>query len=200
MTPAELPRGWGNPSLKAGNTTTYSADSASFNSVITSNGFGAVAPIVAADTYVTVCDVVGAGLLYYAISPGYSSAVIGNGATLRITIDGTVYTIKHTTTTAPTTADRLVLGPLSITNNIGSGPDSPMQPNIAADYGFHTNHRVNGGLCRIPAGAALIAPIWIDSLNLPRSPFEKALKVEAKADVLGAGEYLKAMAIYALRA
>lgn len=196
VNPDELPRSYLNPELKTATGTVATSGSAGFFSAITSNNHGAVASITAADTYVTVCDVTGAGILYNVISPGYGDATIGNGATLRITIDGDVYEITHVTTSTPSISYRMVLGPLTM--RIGSTDttnDTTINPNSIADPGFANSTKRNGGIPE-GAGQGIMHPRYIDSLNLPCCRFKASLKVEAKSQVLGAGEMVKAAAIY----
>ena len=68
-----------------------------------------------ADTYKTIANISGAGLLYDAIGP---AGLAGTPTTtMRITVDGVAYTIAETATT---TAHRLILGACFISDSTGA--------------------------------------------------------------------------------
>lgn len=197
VTPNDMPRHISDPYIKTDIGTSVPA-STGLGSAISTHGFGATASIVAPDTYVTVCDITGEGTLYYVVSTAYASATIGTSVSLRITVDGKVYEINHVTTIAPTSVQRMVLGPMTQSHFTTTG-GGLLDPNNDLDYGYSTNNKVNGGVQNVRSLAALIVPSMIDTLNLPRCKFETSLKVEAKGSVLGVGEQVKAHAIYLLR-
>lgn len=197
VTPKDMPRYISDPYIKTDLGTGVAA-STGLGSAISTHGFGATASIVAPDTYVTVCDITGEGTLYYVVSTAYASTTIGTSVSLRVTVDGKVFEINHVTTIAPTAIQRIVLGPMTHAHFTASG-EGFLDPNNNLDYGYNTNNKVNGGVQNVRNLAALIVPSMIDTLNLPRCKFETSLKVEAKGSVLGAGEQVKAHAIYLLR-
>lgn len=147
---------------------------------------GASAAITVADTYVTVCNLTGAGFLFNCVSPTHSA---GFRPTIRITVDGTVYTI--TPSADQTAAWRLVLGPttsgISITGvSAASVAGDIIAPNNSWDSGF-TNARI-GGVVQHGGSAAdflgIPTPAAIMRHGLPMLRFESSLLVEMKCNLL----------------
>ena len=156
---------------------------------------GATASITVNDTFVTVCDVSGSGFLFHVLSAGSNGTDL---RTLRITIDGAVYTIITPDTLAQN--NRLVLGPVFAAGAIA-----------VTDTGLLTSHSgLIGGYnsdfvgARDGGGVALTADILIPteneilSFNLPAIRFSSSLKVEAKSQTISltADPYNAAIALY----
>lgn len=159
----------------------YTSTSANF--FTTGAIYGATADVAAADTYVTVCDIAGAGTMYNVVGPQLSNTAAGTSCTVRITKDGTPTTIVWAADTTVAATDRLVIGGLGVSGQaITDTNPSALSPGSYLDSGFV---QLEGGL-PYPASASLIAPYWFELLNLNSLRFSTSLKVEVKGSHLGA--------------
>lgn len=180
--PKHLPLMWGNATnaihLKTAVGTTSARSTTGF---ITNGSYrGASAAITVADTYVTLCDISGAGFMGSVVTP-YSSASAAVQS-MRITVDGTAYEI---TETAPLADYCLVLG-----GSVGQSETATTygglvsSPNAYFDSGFNVD-RSNG----VPLYAqylAVFTPEQKIAFGLPVLRFDSSLKVEVKCSVLSA--------------
>lgn len=142
---------------------------------------GAQTSVAVADTYVTLANLTGAGFLFNVICATNTGAVYT--PTIRITVDGVVYTISPSSTVNATF--RMVLGVLiaaapSVSAIAAVGSDI-ISPNAGPDNGF-SNANV-GGLYN-PAVAAITTPEMILAYGLPCLRFESSLLVEMKTSLL----------------
>lgn len=143
--------------------------------------YGAHAPIVAADTWVTVCDVTGSGYLYNAISPAFPDTTANQTLDLELTVDGDITTFSVTVTSAPNpvSGDRLALGLFGHGLDISASISAvSLMPNTVNDPGFSSPI---GGLYKLTNSPSLIHPRWYGILGLPRLPFSTDLKIRARA-------------------
>lgn len=147
---------------------------------------GAESAITVADTYVTVASLTGAGFLFNAVLPTHSA---GYRPTVRITVDGTVYTISPSAD--QTALWRMVLGPLTIGTSIAGVAAAAIAGDVlpangAWDSGF-TNAKI-GGLRQYGASSADFLGIPTESAiqtnNWPALRFESSLVVEMKCNLL----------------
>ncbi len=142
---------------------------------------GAQASITVADTYVTVASLSGAGFLFNCVSPTHSAAF---RPTIRLTIDGTVYTISPSAD--QTALYRLVLG--SLTSNpavstAGAIGTDILGPNTAPDVGYQ-NALVGGVPVNATGNVAVVGPESVLSYGLPVLRFETSCVIEMKASLL----------------
>lgn len=151
-----------------------------FNSIALS---GAQASVATADTYVTLATLSGRGRLYNVIPPTNTGAVYT--PTVRLTIDGTVYTIAPSTTLAAT--NRMVLGALTGLPSLNAaatiGTDI-FGPNAYTDQGF-ASADVGGFFTPGPAG--VVTPRMLESYGMPFLQFESSCVIEFKTSLLASG-------------
>lgn len=149
---------------------------------------GAAASIATANTYVTVVNASGGGgFLFHCVSPTHSAPFTPS---IRITLDGTVYTLAPTAAFAA--QKRLVIGagtPWGPTTTIaGTYSEAQVQlPNSYGDTGFQT--RVGGINSRVSAagnGIGLPEESILMSYGMPFLRFETSLLIEMKCDLLSA--------------
>ena len=115
-----------------------------------------------------------------AVSPTHTTAFT---PTMRITVDGTVYTIAPTA--AQTLAFRMLLGP--VTPGFLTSAGGAVIPNAEQDNGF-ANAAI-GGLNQVVAATstvALVTPEMALSMGSGVLRFETSLLVEMKCDLLSA--------------
>lgn len=142
---------------------------------------GAQSAITVADTYVTVADLTGSGILTNCVSPTHTAAFT---PTIRITVDGVVYVI--TTTGDITLAYRLVTG--SHTNSASIVPITTAS--VAGDIVGVGSPRDPGWPSALTGGRPVTTacylhpPTTLQSYNMPVLRFNKSLKVEMKASLL----------------
>lgn len=149
---------------------------------------GASSAITVADTYVTVASLTGSGFMFNCISPTHSGSFT---PTIRITVDGVVYTIAPTATFAA--QKRLVIGPVTpgqpTTGNAGTYSQSEViLVSSYMDAGFQAR---TGGIDSRPtiqAGMGITIPdeLYIMSYNMSALRFETSLLIEMKASLLSA--------------
>ena len=144
---------------------------------------GASSAITVADTYVTLVDATGSGFLFWCVSPTHSADFT---PTIRITLDGTVYTIAPTAVFAA--QKRLVVGAATpgapvITTGGTYNEAHILLPNEASDPGYGT--RV-GGVNSRSTPMALPSELSILTYGFPCVRFETGMKVEMKASLLSA--------------
>lgn len=170
-----------NISLKAAPTTIHASSAAAF---FTSAAVrGAQASITVANTYVTVANLTGSGFAFNFISPTHDGTFI---PIIRITVDGTVYTIAPSAVAAA--GNRLVIGPttsgfISASTVATLGPDIS-GVNSAQDHGF-TGSMV-GGVQTVSGTVGIPSPEFALSLGMQALRFESSLLVEMKASGLSA--------------
>ena len=170
-----------NISLKAAPTTIHASSAAAF---FTSAAVrGAQASITVADTYVTVANLTGSGFAFNFISPTHDGTFT---PTIRITVDGTVYTIAPSAVAAA--GNRLVIGPttsgfISASTVATLGPDIS-GVNSAQDHGF-TGSMV-GGVQTVSGTVGIPSPEFALSLGMQAPRLEASLLVEMKASGLSA--------------
>ena len=170
-----------NISLKAASTTIHASSAAAF---FTSAAVrGAQASITVANTYVTVANLTGSGFAFNFISPTHDGTFT---PTIRITVDGTVYTIAPSAVAAA--GNRLVIGPttsgyISASTVATLGPDIS-GVNSAQDHGF-TGSMV-GGVQTVSGTVGIPSPEFALSLGMQALRFESSLLVEMKASGLSA--------------
>jgi hypothetical protein len=139
---------------------------------------GASGSVAVADTYLTLCDITGSGVLINVLGPTHSVVFTGS---VRITYDGIVKTISIASIPA---GRRLLVGPYTNGMSQASPPESVVTgPNQFLDYGFDAA-LVNG----VPraASAGIPTPEQAIMYGMPRLRFANALKVEVKASLLSA--------------
>lgn len=179
-----------NISLKAASTTIHASSAAAF---FTSAAVrGAQASITVADTYVTVANLTGSGFAFNFISPTHDGTFT---PTIRITVDGTVYTIAPSAVAAA--GNRLVIGPttsgyISASTVATLGPDIS-GVNSAQDHGF-TGSMV-GGVQTVSGTVGIPSPEFALSLGMQALRFESSLLVEMKASGLSASSIDKQCAV-----
>ena len=158
---------------------------------------GAQTSITVADTYATVVDINGAGFLVNVVAPTHSASFT---PTIRLTIDGTVYTIAPSAAFG-TAALRMILGAYTTGFNAIAGAFNPtnndmVHPNSTNDGGFEL--AATGGVPIVNSGLiALVTPEAALASGMPVLRFESALKVEVKCSSLSAtAVHKQAAAIY----
>ena len=170
--------------VKSAANTVSVANSAGFHTAMASQG--ASASISVANTYVTLVNASGGGgFLFHCVSPTHSASAT---PTIRITVDGTVYTFAPSAAFAA--QKRLVIGagtPWGPTTTIaGTYSEAQVQlPNSYGDTGFQT--RVGGVNSRVSAagnGIGLPEESILMSFNMPLLRFESSLLIEMKCDLL----------------
>lgn len=170
-------------SLKSAPGTLVDSSSASFFTALALRG--AQTSITVADTYVTVANLSGSGFLFNCVSPQHSSTAT---PTIRITVDGTVYTITPSAAIGATT--RLVLGPVVPTPSVaaaatGATAGDIIVPNAANDNGF-VNALV-GGVPTILSGGVVVGiptPEAALSFGMQCLRFESSCLIEMKCSLL----------------
>ena len=149
---------------------------------------GAQTSIAVADTYVTLLDITsGSGFAFNFVSPTHTAAFV---PTIRITVDGVVYTIAPSASIALN--NRLVLGPVingvSVSTIGGAAISGDIPgPSSAGDVGFRD--AAVGGVAVVDGSASdMSIPLPGDVLTygLQSLRFETSLKVEMKASLLSA--------------
>ena len=179
-----------NISLKAAPAAIHASSAAAF---FTSAAVrGAQASITVADTYVTVANLTGSGFAFNFISPTHDGTFT---PTIRITVDGTVYTIAPSAVAAA--GNRLVIGPttsgyISASTVATLGPDIS-GVNSAQDHGF-TGSMV-GGVQTVSGTVGIPSPEFALSLGMQALRFESSLLVEMKASGLSASSIDKQCAV-----
>lgn len=143
---------------------------------------GAQAPVAVADTFVTLANLTGSGFLFNVICATNTGAVYT--PTIRITVDGVVYTITTSGTIAATY--RVVVGPLlpnlpTLSSIAAIGTDI-ISPNSGSDGGF-VGVSV-GGLMTFLGNCGIVTPENIMAHNMPMLRFESSLLVEMKTSLL----------------
>ena len=170
--------------LKTGTITSTDSTVAGFYTALAYEG--AASAITVADTYVTVCDLTGGGFMFNAVGPSHTAAF---RPTIRITVDGTVYTITPSADQA--LSRRLVLGPLihsisTATPSAATIVSDTSLPNSGWDSGFFAAKV--GGVRQYGDSASAFVSIPTESalmtFNMPVLRFESSLKVEMKASLL----------------
>lgn len=144
---------------------------------------GASSAITVADTYVTLVDATGGGFLFWCVAPTHSANFT---PTIRITLDGTVYTIAPTAVFAG--QKRLVVGAATpgapVITTAGTYNEAHIiLPNEAPDPGYVA--RV-GGVNSRNLPMALPSEMSILTYGFPCVRFETGMKVEMKASLLSA--------------
>lgn len=170
---------------KTSATTSQASSAAGFFTAIALRG--AQTSIASANTFVTVANLKGAGFAFNFISPTHDGGTFT--PTIRITVDGVVYTV--TPSAAFAIGARLVLGPttngsISLSTAAAVGPDIP-GVNSPADCGFQGS--MVGGVPTMGGAGNNIGiptPDWIQSLGMQALRFEQSLKVEMACDNLSA--------------
>ena len=161
--------------LKSSNSALVNSSTAGFFTALALRG--AQTSIATANTYVTVASITGSGFLVNCISPTHTAAFT---PTIRITVDGTVYTLAPSA--AQPIAHRLVLGPIL---SVASTTVESITLNGASDNGFWL--AAVGGLNQITAGqveTSIPTPEAALSNGLPVLRFESSLLIEMKCDLL----------------
>ena len=180
-----------NISLKAASTTIHASSAAAF---FTSAAVrGAQASITVADTYVTVANLTGSGFAFNFISPTHDGTFT---PTIRITVDGTVYTIAPSAVAAA--GNRLVIGPttsgfISVSTAAAAIASDISGVNSAQDHGF-TGSMV-GGVQTVSGTVGIPSPEFALSLGMQALRFESSLLVEMKASGLSASSIDKQCAV-----
>ena len=141
----------------------------------------AYADVAASDTYVTVADITGAGILTGLI--GSEHADSGASQTFRVTLDGAVYTIVTNTATLANT--RPVMGAILNVSSSAIGVDSCFDLGSSADLGWAgfnntSNYPFNPMLT---GGCLLPAPTQAWSRGMPCVFFEISMKIEMKISI-----------------
>lgn len=167
--------------VKTATTSIAAADNPNFYNGIANRG--AQASITVADTYVTVASLTGAGFLFNCISPTHTAS---HTPTIRITVDGTAYTIAPTSSIA--TGYRVCIGPVVPSLPSIAGPSTASVagdipgPSAPTDGGFYVGS--TGGIPLISGNATLISPEQIWSMGWPALRFESSLLIEMKCSLL----------------
>lgn len=144
---------------------------------------GAQAAITVADTFVTCANLVGRGRLYSVIAPSYDAGL--HKPTIRLTVDGVVYTISPSVTLAA--ARRLCLGAFTPSSPTVSGTGTYLQsdfqlPNSYADAGFCV--AMNGGAYDTNGNMTVVVPEWVETFGMPFLQFESSCLIEFKNSLL----------------
>lgn len=181
--------------IKGGTVVKTLASAAGFHTTMARDG--ATAAITVADTYVTVCNLTGAGFLFNAVSPTHTA---GFTPTMRITVDGTQYVIAPSAN--QTLNWRMVLGPTIPGVSIAAPTTASVVSDIPLtnggwDSGF-TNAKIGGihqygdsasAFISIPSQPAILA------LGMAALRFETSLLVEMKASLLSANAVDKSCSV-----
>lgn len=138
---------------------------------------GASTSIVTADTYVTVANLSGSGFLFNAFSPSHSSAF---RPTIRLTVDGTVYTISPTADITGA-AIRMILGAVQAASPLIAAGDAVL-PNGPSDPGFGSTK--TGGISLAATAVGVMLPQWMLAYGYPVLRFESSLLIEMKTNIL----------------
>ncbi len=153
---------------------------------------GAQASVTVADTYVTVANLTGSGFAFDFVSPTHDGTFT---PTIRITVDGTVYTLAPSAVFAA--GNRMIVGPVtsgaistSVVATIGSDLSGVNSP---SDNGF-TGSMV-GGVQTIMGIVGIPTPEFALSLGMQALRFESSLLVEMKASGLSASAIDKQCAV-----
>ena len=157
---------------------------------------GATASITADDTYATICDVTGSGFLFHVIS---ACSGASNLRTIKITIDGTVYTLA--TADAIGAYSRMIIGPGFASGAIATTDTGIVtsHPGQIGGYNYDVFAARDGGCMSFAQGDLLIpTENEVLSRGLPAIRFESSLKVEVKSQTknVGADPYNAAVALY----
>lgn len=169
--------------VKTGTSGTAAANNSAIYTSLANRG--AQASISVADTYVTIANLSGAGFLFNVISPTHSASF---APTIRITVDGTVYTFAPSSSIS--SGYRLLLGPLipmqpatAAGNTASTVGDIPL-PLSGNDPGFASGYGSVGGVPNIGGNSGLLTPEQILSMGWSCLRFEQSLLVEAKCSLL----------------
>lgn len=160
---------------------TYAANTGGFYaSAISTSGFTNtfIATAYTANTFYTIVDIVGKGRFAGAISNTNTSTTIGSTSTLRITIDGKIYTITRTNT-ATNSGFRVVIGYYATVGNMGIDPDTSVRQATATLYSSYwsPNPTQPGTLIRL-SNTSIIEKFYD---QLPK--FKNSLKVETSCNL-----------------
>lgn len=169
--------------IKTGATTSAAATSANLYTGLANRG--AQASISVAGTYVTIADLSGAGFLFNVISPTHSAS---STPTIRVTVDGTVYTFAPSSNV--NAGYRFLLGPVALgipsvtASTTATTAGDIVVPSGPPDIGFSTGSV--GGIPSITGagGAIILTPEQILSMGWACLRFEQSLLVEAKCSLL----------------
>lgn len=170
-------------SLKTAQSTTAKSDASGFFTALALRG--ASTSITVADTYVTVANLTGAGFLVNCVSPTHSGTFT---PTIRITIDGTVYTIAPSA--AQTALNRMVLGPLTPGASASAAATAATAYDIVVPNGSQENGfsiAAVGGVNQITSAgveAFIVTPESALSYGMQVLRFESSCLVEMKASLL----------------
>lgn len=159
----------------------YNANSPNFYTYLAYNG--AQNSIITADTYVTLCDLTGAGFLTHVVAPTHTAAYTPS---IKLTIDGVVYTFTPS-------AAQSALGRMLIGCSIPTSTDAttPVGLGSGISTSFAGGAKV-GGLTQVMPAANLsyyqqiLMEHEVLANNFPALRFESACKVEVKASLLSA--------------
>ena len=153
---------------------------------------GAQASVTVADTYVTVANLTGSGFAFDFVSPTHDGTFT---PTIRITVDGTVYTLAPSAVFAA--GNRMIVGPVTsgaISTSTAATIGSDLSGvNSASDNGF-TGSMV-GGVQTIMGIVGIPTPEFALSLGMQALRFESSLLVEMKASGLSASAIDKQCAV-----
>jgi len=143
---------------------------------------GAIANIIAADTYVTIASLSGGGFLFGVISP-CCDAGSTNFATFRITVDGIVYTITSPSTITGgviTSANRFMIGSFAEGQTQKTATTEVVSIGVG-NFGNYSNYSASGGIVRVPtSGVIMLHNEQILKYKFPLVRFESSLLVEVK--------------------
>lgn len=147
--------------------------------------FGAFVTGCSSDTWKTVCDLTGAGDLFSVGGPAGSSAM--TQFDIRVTVD---YTVTTVTLSYGTSGRRMVLGALfnGYVQTDTAGTTATSSVNVPILGGF-TADCYNTTYFEMGQHTYLPTPFEVMSFGFPRLRFEKNLKVEVRADIVGTGTY-----------
>lgn len=193
--PLQFVQGGGYLTLKAAQTTSYSDSISSFFTSGANNG--ATANAVIANTYFTVCNITGGGVLTAVVSPNTSSNVNADIG-IKITIDGTIFeVVKNNNGLLGGRRYRLVLGALTPQASTSSTTEGGVEPNGYYDNGF-IDAAVNGVAATYQK--SICTPQNALAYGFPVLRFESALKVECKISLVESAPQTSALALYQLDA
>lgn len=167
------------------------------------NKGGSYTDLAAADTYVTTHDITsstnGGGVLRLLALPSLYQGVIGDSATVRITLDGEEYVIS----TALGVADsqgyyRPLMGNFVLGGMANISTAAPIGT-VANNFGNHYRGKFANSDAKFTNGfisgsdnsnAYTYVPTFASNGQLGGVRFKESLKVEFKADKFGAGSYV----------
>lgn len=186
LTPRQLPISTGPLSVKTGNNVSLTPNDPTLYDLLATQG--ASSAIVSADSWETITQIVGSGVLFNVLAPHAND--LSNVSSIRITIDGVSYEFQHKNSA---TNGALMVGcflPCFSVNsaNPGGMPGSYLD---AGWLGKTTSEQYHNA-------QRLILPIEVaESMGMVGVDFQQSLQVEVKASIYSqtsAGD--KAAAIY----